>query len=206
MIKATATAIACVLALSSTAFAADLIVDDEIVEEIDTEFVNSIYFQVLGGVALAGTVEYSPGSEYDLVAGYAVAGAIGVVIVDGLSVEADIFHAKRDYDLSSDASVATTSLMGNVKYTAELNDMFSLYGAVGVGIISFEETEPGEVDSGSGFGYQLILGVSAEMTENIALVGEFRYQNSFGGLEITDTPVSATVPTAAVLVGAKLSF
>lgn len=206
MIKVTAAALACVLALSGTAMAADLIVDDAVIEEVDTGFVNSVYFQVLGGASLGGAVAYSFGDEFDLDAGYAVAGAIGVVVMDGLSVELDVFHAKRNYELSSDAAVATTSLMGNVKYTAELTDMFSLYGAAGLGIIHLEETEPGEVDSADGFGYQLIVGLSAEMTENIALIGEFRYQNSFDGLEFSDSDVSVDVPTAAALIGAKLSF
>lgn len=187
-------------------FAADLIVDAAAAPMVDTGFLNSRYFQVLGGAALPGSYEYDDGLDYDLDAGYALAGTVGVVVLDGVSVELDVFHANRvlpDYDYYS---VATTSLMANVKYTAALNDMFSLYAAVGAGVIHVSEQDDnaGETYTGNGFGYQLIGGVAAEIADGISLLGEVRYQNSFSDIGVQNWGI--TVPTASALVGLKFEF
>lgn len=194
------------LALSAPALAADLIGEEVVVEDVDVGFVNSVYFQLLGGVALPGSYTYSFGDEYDLEPGYAVAASVGVVVIDGLSVELDLFHASRTLSVNDDMHIDTTSLMANLKYTAHLNEMFGIYIAGGLGIVAADEVEPGEVDDGSAFGYQVILGASANLTDNFALLAEVRHQNTFAGVELSDSGISIDVPTTAVLVGGKVSF
>ncbi len=208
MLKSLTVASTCLFVLAAPVMAADLMLDEEMVAEVDTGFVNSVYFQILGGVTLGGEYEYSLGSSYDLDAGYALAGTLGVVVVDGLSVELDVLHTYRTNSATDNVHIATTSVMGNVKYTVELNDMFNLYGAVGLGLIAVDEIEdaPPEVDDGSALGYQVIVGASADVAENIAVLAEFRYQNAFDGVELSNSGVYIDVPTAAVLVGAKLAF
>ena len=131
-------AAATALCFTTQGFAADLIVMSD--DAPDMSALNSqIYVQLLGGVALPHDVTFYLGTDVDAVdptvPGYAVAGTLGVVVYDGLSVEADVLHTFRDEEADGGDTYATTSLMANLKYTAHLNDMFSVYGAVGVGHI-----------------------------------------------------------------------
>jgi opacity protein-like surface antigen len=201
------------------AYAADPMEPDFVMEDdVDTSFVTSVYFQVLGGVALESDLiatdanfdppDVSDPFPYDH--GWAVAGTAGVVVVEGLSVEADVLHTRR---VSTDDTsiVTTTSLMANIKGTAHLNEMFSLYAAVGVGLVHINFIDPAgiEDDAGAnGFGYQLIAGAAANVTENVALVGEARFQDTFGhGAELTDQPdVFVRLPTVSLLGGVRVGF
>ena len=201
-----------VLASAVGAQAADLMVD-EAPMAMDTSLVNSsIYVQLLGGVALQGDFDYyhdDSGYVFDssdtLAAGFAVAGTIGVVVMDGLSVEADAMYTKRNFD-EFDAEVSSASLMGNLKYTAQLNDMFSIYGAAGLGVIGYTSKSKDTTDFG-GPGYQLIAGVGAKLTDNITAIAEYRYQNTFGvAPAVDDDYYGFQVPTSTVLVGVKLAF
>jgi hypothetical protein len=190
-------------------------------DDLDTSFVTSVYFQVLGGVALE--TEVIPTDTSDLPQdlptqpidhGWAVAGTVGVVIIEGLSVEADVLHTRR-VTPDEAGGIATTSLMANVKGTAHLNDMFSLYAAVGVGLVHVTLSDlvnnPPDPDVRAlGFGYQLIAGAAANVTENVALVGEARFQDTFGdGAAIydpEDANTSLRIPTVALLAGVRVGF
>lgn len=169
---------------------------------------SSVYVQLLGGAALSGVLS-TPTNDYDYDLGYAFAGTIGVVVFEGLSVEADLFYTHRADANFPDDSWSTTSLMANLKYTLPLNEMFSIYAAAGVGAISGVDYR-GLSDTAynySGYGYQLMAGVTADVTDNIAVVGEVRYQNEFEPLEWEGGPVdSRAAPTVAVMAGLKLSF
>lgn len=204
-------AAATALCFTTQGFAADLIVMSD--DAPDTSALNSqIYVQLLGGVALPHDVTFYLGTDVDAVdptvPGYAVAGTLGVVVYDGLSVEADLLHTFRDEEADGGDTYATTSLMANLKYTAHLNDMFSVYGAVGVGHIwlsNFDGPPVSETFELSGWGYQLIAGVGAQVTENVSVVGEYRYQDTFNPYEIGGD-ANMTVPTSSVLAGVKIGF
>lgn len=187
------------------AHAADLIVDEPaaVVDPVATGF----YAQLVGGAALPGVIDYSSSGEYDMDAGWGLGGTLGVTVMDGLSVELDVLHLSRtmsDYDYYD---VATTSVMGNLKYTIDLNDTFSIYGAAGLGYIFVTETDDdsGDTYHGGGLGYQLIAGVGAKVAENISVIGEYRFQNTFSGSE-QDYGQSVDTPTSAILAGIKLGF
>ncbi len=110
-----------------------------------------------------------------------------------------MFTTEPDYDLS------TLSAMVNVKAFLPLNEMFTIYGAVGVGHITYG-VNPDE-GTYSGWGYQLIAGATADLTENIAGVGELRYQSGFGEIAYDDDDFyGIKAPTASALVGLKISF
>ena len=200
-----------VLASAVGAQAADLIVD-EAVAPMDTTLVSSsIYVQLLGGVALQGDVDYYDDYGDSLTgsdtfeAGYSLAGTIGVVVMDGLSVEADAMYTSREYDGGGD-TFASASLMGNLKYTVPLNDMFSIYGAAGLGVIGYT-LETKDTYNYGGLGYQLIAGVGAKLTDNITAIAEYRYQNTFDVAPWSeDDYYGIQAPTGTVLVGVKLAF
>jgi opacity protein-like surface antigen len=189
----------------ASANAADLIIEDPAV--VADPAVNDVYLQVLGGVALPGVITYSTSGDYDMNAGWGLGATLGVGLFEGLSAEIDLLHLSRrmtDFDFYE---VATTSLMANLKYTVDLNDTFSVYGAVGLGHIWVTETDHDFDDlfHGSGFGYQLIAGVGAKVADNVSLIGEYRFQNTFDGADM-EYGQSVETKTSALLVGAKIGF
>jgi opacity protein-like surface antigen len=198
-------AIAAVALGVAGAQAADLIVDEPAV--VADPVVTGFYAQLVGGAALPGVIDYSSSGEYDMDAGWGIGGTLGVTVMDGLSVELDVLHLSRTMSLYDYYDVATTSVMGNLKYTVDLNDTFSIYGAAGLGYIFVTETDDSNDATyhGGGFGYQLIAGVGAKVAENITVIGEYRFQNTFNGSE-QDYGQTVDTPTSAVLVGAKLAF
>src|SRR5690606_24093730 len=140
MIKSAAAAVVVIGALAAPALAADLIVDQGPATYDPSPVTSGLYLQLLGGTTLGGTLEYySPfylaDLEADIPANWAVAGVVGFGTgIDGLSIEGDAFYSKREYsDVNGDYELTTGALMAAAKYTAQLNDTFGLYGAVGIG-------------------------------------------------------------------------
>lgn len=202
---------AVVLAGAVGAQAADLIIDEAPVAT-DTSFVNSgIYFQLLGGVVQDLPVNYfengSDDGDADTEFGYSFAATAGVVVLDGLSVEADLLYSTRDYSYDDEDTYSTLSLMANAKYTLHLNDTFSVYGAVGLGYVwGNEDWSSGSDDYGS-FGYQVIAGVGAKLTDNITAVAEYRFQDTFDKSNYEGSgDYGLSIPVSTVLAGLKFSF
>ena len=194
---------AALVTLSGSAFAADLIVDEPAAmttPAADT----TLYFELLGGAALEGTLNYDGADNDDLEAGGAVAGVIGFGTgIEGLSIEVDAFYAQRDYSTNSnDYTLKTGTLMADLKYTVNLNDTFAVYGAVGLGgIYLHDESSFGTVFADSwGAGYLLKAGMTAKVADQISLVGEVRYANSFDYIDDEQTG------TTAVLAGVHFGF
>lgn len=196
---------AAAIAVSTGAHAADLIVDATPMTDVAASDY-SVYVQVLGGAALPGVVSYNGEIDFDTDAGYGLGASAGVEVLKGLAIEADLLHLRRTFTGFDFYDLSTTSLMANVKGSVALNDMFSIYAAVGVGAIYLLETSDvsGTNDS-FGAGYQLIAGASAEVAQNISVVGEFRYQDTFEA-PLNDDGDAVSAPTAAFLAGVKLSF
>lgn len=217
MTFATATAVVALATagVATGVHAADLIVDEPaaaVVAPAD----HNIYALLYGGVALGGVINWYDDAgdfyeDYDYTPGWALGGAIGIGTgIAGLSVEADVFHTHREYDGSGTYPVDTTSLMANLKYTLSLNDVFDVYAGAGVGGIhlNYVNGDPADVYSGWGLGYQVMVGASANVADNVAIFGELRYQNTFSPVtvDIDSDYYSLEVPTTAVLVGIKLSM
>lgn len=194
---------AALVTLSGSAFAADLIVDEPAAmttPAADT----TLYFELLGGAALEGSLNYDGDGSDDLPAAGAVAGVIGFGTgIEGLSVEADAFYTQRDYSSGpNDYTLKTGTLMADLKYTVNLNDSFAVYGAVGLGgVYLHDEGSTGTVYADSwGAGYLLKAGVTAKVADQISLVGEVRYANSFNYID------DEQVGTTAVLAGVHFGF
>lgn len=190
--------------------AADLMVDPAPVYMPEPSSYD-VYMQLLGGVELGTADVFNDGSddfdnEFDV--GPALAATLGVVIQDGLSVELDGLYTYRNNSDVDDSYNSSASIMGNVKYTVDL-DTWSLYGAVGIGYIHYwDQFNGGDVGEFGGFGYQLIAGAGFDLTEDMTLIGEVRYQNTFAPAEYltTDDPFTIDVPTVSLLAGVKIGF
>lgn len=202
------------VAFASASHAADLIVEAPGAPDVGHATSPSFYVQLLGGVASGDLTFYDlqiPGltNEYQMDLGYALAGTVGVVVMEGVSVEADVLHTSRTYTDSPDDTQDTTSLMANLKAEMSLNDVLGLYGAVGVGVIHSVNFAAADTVGYTGLGYQLIGGVSASLMENVSLIGEVRLQNSFGEMDADDPSHQYTIdggPLVTAMAGLKISF
>jgi opacity protein-like surface antigen len=201
MTKLTAAALLALGALSAPAFAADLIIEQA--PAVAAASSSDVYVQLLGGAALEGTYDYD-GSDFSVPASYALAGVIGFGTgIEGLSIEADGFYSQSDYEAGSDDYTLTVgAAMAALKYTVDLTEGVSLYGAVGVGGLYLrDEDEDGDVDTeGWGAGYLLKAGLTVDVAESIALVGEVRYTDTFDSIE------DVQKGTTSVLVGLQIGF
>lgn len=192
--------------LASPAFSADLVIEEPAFVP-DAAITSGFYAQVLGGIALPGVQDWTEdggdfAESWDLDAGYAISAALGVNLVEGLSAEFDVLHSHRAFTDFDDTS-SLTSLMGNLKYTVDVSDTVALYGAVGLGYV----WEDFSGDDFGGFGYQLIAGAELEVADNISLVGEYRFQNTFAPMEnVDDSTWTHQLPTHHVLAGIKFGF
>jgi opacity protein-like surface antigen len=196
------------LSTGYAAQAADLIIMPE-EEPVAVSASPSIYVQLLGGAALGLDVDFFEDGindeSYTMDTGLAAAATLGVVVMDNIAVEGDLYWTDRVFTTEPDYDLSTLSAMINVKAFLPVNEMFTLYGAVGVGYISYG-VNPDEGNY-NGWGYQLIAGATADLTENIAVVGELRYQSGFGEIPFeNDDRYGIEAPTASALVGLKFSF
>ena len=202
---------AAVVAMCSTAAAADLLVT-EVPAEAPAPEASSIngYVQLMGGWTMPNTLSFSAEGDFD--AGWALGATVGIETpIDGVSVEVDVLRTWADAagegDPAPDVSLISTSLMANAVYSIDLNDMFSLYGGAGLGIISLAE---GYDTSGSGAGYQVFAGVQAAVTENVALTLEARYQSSIENINMEsveyDYDYEQQFNRTSILAGVLFSF
>lgn len=197
------------LSTGLSAHAADLIIVPDDVP-LAPSASPSIYVQLLGGASFGLDVDFYEGGitdeNYTMDVGPAFAATLGVMVLDNIAIEGDVLWTDRVFTDEPDYDLSTLSGMINVKAFLPVSDMFTLYGAVGVGYISYD-VSPEDDDVYSGWGYQLIVGASAEVAENISVVGEFRYQDSFDVAPYqSDEFYGIKAPTATALVGLKLSF
>lgn len=166
----------------------------------------AFYAEIYGGGNLGGQSTYSDGIvelDFDMEPGSAFGASFGAVSpVPGLAFEFDIMRTDSEYTLYPGGTISTLSFMGNAEYAVPVGDMFELYGAVGLGI---QQLHYDYLITAVGWGaaYQLAAGARASVTENIAVFGEYKMQNTF---DLVDTGTySYGMPTHNLLAGIRVS-
>lgn len=193
-------ALAGALSLTSAASAADLIIDEATVAPAAVSEAGTIYLKVYGGASLENTLEWE-GTDYDLDAGWLIGAAIGTeVFAPGLSVELDATASHAVYTGETN-DLNSVALMANLVYTAPIADAVSIYFGAGAGVIGVQYAD---YDYGYGAGGQVFAGLSLDLTDNVALFGEARYQTAFGTIDADGYDVE--FGRASVLAGLKFSF
>ncbi len=207
---------AAVVAMCSTAAAADLLVA-EVPAGAPAPEASSIngYVQLMGGWTMPNTLSdfYPDETSYDFDAGWALGATFGIETpIDGVSLEIDVLRTMVGYgddEGEDNDELNSTSFMANAVYSVELNDMFSLYGGAGLGIISLDFVDDeGDDASGSGAGYQVFAGVQAAVTENVSLTLEARYQSSIDdvNMEWSGDDYEQEFNRTSILAGVLFSF
>lgn len=160
------------------------------------------YAEVYGGATLGTDTTYN-GFDYGMDPTWAAGAAFGVDMGNGFSLGIDLMKTGDATYSGQSESLSTFSVMAEGEYALALNDTFAVYGSLGLGAINVALTD-GPTEDGWGLGYSAALGVRANVTENLALFGEFKHQDTFDTVELFGDDVGA--PTNTALVGVRLSF
>jgi opacity protein-like surface antigen len=211
------TTLAVVLAatlLCGTGFASAVLAADPpelmMVDEPVTDW-GGFYAKVYGG-ATAPNVLLWGGDEYDVDQGWIGGAALGISLGNGLSIELDATASSALYT-GQDNYVNGATLMANAVFEVPVADMLGVYGGIGVGGVfveyNAEITDPAFTATGTALGGQILVGVSFDLTDNVSVFGEARYQSAFGDVSVTDDGGYGTYDMGfartAVLVGIKIS-
>lgn len=162
------------------------------------------YAEVYGGAAIGTDSTYS-GTSYEMDATWAAGAAFGVDMGNGFSLGLDVMKTGDANYSGYDSSLSTLSVMAEGEYALALNDTFAVYGSLGLGAINVAFTDGGSNDDAWGAGYSAAVGVRANVTENMALFGELKHQDTFSPVELFGND-EVSAPTNTALVGLRLSF
>lgn len=160
------------------------------------------YAEVYGGATLGTDTSYN-GSDYGMDPTWAAGAAFGVEMGNGFSLGVDLMKTGDAQYQSEAATLTTFSVMAEGEYALALNDTFAVYGSLGLGAINVGIDSMGS-ENAWGAGYSAAVGVRANVTDNLALFGEFKHQDTFDTVELFGDEVGA--PTNTALVGVRLSF
>lgn len=198
------------IAMAGQAVAADvpMMVAPEVV---DPPASMSFYAKAYGGATAPNTLLWN-GADYDVDQGWIGGAAAGVTLDSGLSFELDVTGSSALYT-GEDNFINGWTLMANAIYEAPIADTFGVYGGIGLGGVFVEynadDTIPAYTATGSAWGGQIFAGVSFDLTENVSLFGEARYQTAFGDVSVTDSGPLGTYDVGfartAVLAGIRVS-
>lgn len=213
--------------LTGTAFAADLQVYEP-VEMTDPVAAGNFYASVFGGAAFVGDFDFesdvnggTPGSmSFDT--GYSVDAAIGYDFGNGLSIEAQLGHINAESngvtydgaDGSSDGPASMTYGMLNAWYGVDMGGLTPFIGGgVGVASLAIDADFPALPtasidDSEVTWAAQVGAGLSLAVTEDISLIGRYRYMMT-GDVSLTDVDGDENTGSASasiVDVGLKFAF
>jgi len=160
------------------------------------------YAEVYGGATLGTDTQYN-GTDYAMDPTWAAGAAFGVEMGNGFSLGIDLMKTGEAQYQGEPATLSTFSVMAEGEYALALNDTFSVYGSLGLGAINVA-IDTGGNDDAWGAGYSAAVGVRANVTENMALFGEFKHQDTFATIDLNGDDLGA--PTNTALVGLRLSF
>ena len=161
------------------------------------------YAEVYGGATLGTDTTYN-GSAYGMDPTWAAGAAFGVDMGNGFSLGLDMMKTGEATYSGYDASLSTFSVMAEGEYALALNDTFSVYGSLGLGAINVAYTDS-DNDNAWGAGYSAAVGVRANVTDNLALFGELKHQDTFDTVELFGGD-DVRAPTTTALAGVRLSF
>jgi opacity protein-like surface antigen len=186
-----------------SAFAADLSATAvPAAAPVANDFLSRLYVEGYAGIRLANTLDWDF-NPYDLAQGTTFGGAIGLdTRIPGLSFDVDLMQVNSYYICcGSDDVLNSTSLMADVNYELPLGKTFGVFAGAGIGEIWLNYDH---YYKGSGPGYQLKAGVSAALTPQLSLFGEYKYQSAFNDIETSYWPIE--YHTNSILGGVRFNF
>ena len=142
---------------------------------------NNIYISVLGGPTFDPDLAFN-GTKVPMDTGFNAGGRVGYRLDDmlpmsGFAIELDAFYNQNHYTGTS-ARLASGSLMGNLVYHLDTGTPFGIYGGGGVGAVQTSFNGHGFDGSSTVLGWQALGGVDYQLTKDMSLFTEYRYQQA----------------------------
>jgi len=210
---ALAATLLCCTALSSVVLAADALPPEPVIVDAPASGWGGFYAKVYGGVTLADVLAIDPGTgdiDFDILQGGLAGASFGIDTgVAGLSVELDATWSSAEYAGGLGYTLDAVTLMGNVVYEAPLADTVGVYAGAGVGIVAVTYDFLTGEGTGQGAAGQVFVGADLNLTDNLSVFGELRYQAAFENVPFIAVGFGAgdiEFARKAALVGLKLSM
>ena len=166
--------------------------------------VQDFYIKAYGGLRVPDNLDWK-GTAQDLGIGTTLGASVGVdTSVSGLAVDLDYTRSSATYS-SLGTSLDSQSLMLDAQYAPQLNLGLGIspYAAVGLGGVNVTYKAS---DGGNAFAYQLKLGATGPVTDQLSWFGEYRYQQALGEVNVGSPAYPVEYASHSILGGLKLSF
>lgn len=171
------------------------------------------YAKVYGGLTLEDTLAIDPGTgdiDFDILQGTLAGASVGIDTgLAGLSVELDLTWSSAEYAGGAGYTLDAITLMGNAVFEVPVTDVFGVYAGAGLGVVDATYDFITGQANGQGAAGQVFAGASLNMTENLSVFGEARYQAAFESVPWTSPGYpdgDLEFARKAVLLGLKLSM
>jgi opacity protein-like surface antigen len=214
--------------MSGTAMAADLVIYEPI-NMADPVVAGNFYASIFGGAAFVHDFDFESDMDDPPVegvmrfdTGYSVDAALGYDFGNGLSIEGQVGYLTADLsdgslgtdETDADGPASITYAMLNAWYGVDLGGITPFIGG-GVGVASvaldgvFAEIPGSPIDDSEvTWAAQIGAGVSLDVTEDISLVGRYRYMmtGEIGLLDGAGDTNTGSASISIVDVGLKIAF
>ena len=164
--------------------------------------VNNFFVQGFAGLRIPDNLKYDNTPE-DLGIGTSFGAGAGVeTSIPGVSFDLDYFKSSATYS-GMGTVLDSQSLMVDGQYTLDLGLGIKPYAALGLGgvNVTYKST-----DSGNGLAYQVKLGASGPINDQLSWFGEYRYQQAFSPVTMGSPAYPVEYASHSILGGLKISF
>lgn len=164
--------------------------------------INNFYVEAYGGLRVPDNLKYK-GTAEDLGIGTTLGASVGAdTSIPGVSVDLDYMHSSANYTALG-TSLDSQTLMLDAQYTLDLNMGIKPYAAAGLGGVNVTYKSS---DGGNALAYQLKLGASGPLNDQVSWFGEYRYQQALGDVNVGSPSYPVEYASHSILGGLKLSF
>jgi opacity protein-like surface antigen len=164
--------------------------------------IDGFFMQGTAGLRIPDNLRYN-GVGQDLGIGTTLGASFGVdTSIPGLSADLDYLRSSASYT-GLGTSLDSQSLMLDGQYTLDLNLGLKPYAALGLGGVNVTYKS---ADSGNALAYQVKLGATGPITDQLGWFGEYRYQQALGNVNIGSPAYPVEYASHSILGGLRLSF
>ena len=154
-----------------------------------------------GGLRVPDNLQFN-GTAQDLGIGTTFGASAGVNLGSGLSSDVDYMRSSTTYS-GLGTALDSQSLMLDAQYAPQLNLGLQPYVGGGLGIVGVSYKSS---DSAVAPAFQVKLGLSGPITDQLSWFGEYRYQQAFGHLNVGSPANDVEYASHSIVGGVKFSF
>lgn len=171
-------------------------------QDLSLPTVNNFFVQGFAGLRIPDNLRYDNTAE-DLGIGTSLGASIGIdTSIPGVSFDLDYLKSSATYT-GLGTVLDSQSLMVDGQYALDLNMGIKPYAALGLGGVNVTYKS---ADSGNALGYQIKLGATGPINDQLSWFGEYRYQQAFGDVNVGTPAYPVEYASHSILGGIKISF